>query len=173
MGLFRWFFRRVLPALFNPLVALIVLAIALVTLAALLLTQDAIRLNAVQSVPSEVAFHAYMLGLFIPEGLLVGLIWNPGLRRYVSPFTGKMISGGAGIGLSVVYAFLGYFLVRPWLESGLMAYFSGWASGPFVNVLGYWVYAGISAPLLPFLMGALMSPAGAGRGLRWLWRLIW
>ncbi len=173
MGAIKWFSKSVVPALFNPFVVVVVLVILGVAFAVLWFDQGAIREAAVASVPTEVTFHAYMLGLFIPEGFLVGLIWNPYLKRYVSPFSGKMISGGLGIGLSVAFAFFGYFLFAPFLSSALLTAFQGWAAGPFMNLLGYWLYVAFSAGLLPFLMAALASPAGATKGLRWLWRALW
>jgi len=157
----------------NPVVALVVLIVVGGTFAVLWFDQGAIRQAAVQSVSSEVMFHAYMLGLFIPEGFLVGLIWNPKLKRYISPISGRMISGGLGIGLSVAFAFIGYFLVTPWINSALLATFQTWAAGPFENTVSYWLYAAFSAVFLPFLMVALASPAGTVKGLRWLWKAIW
>jgi uncharacterized membrane protein (Fun14 family) len=173
MGFVRWLLRSLSQLVVNPIVLVILLVVVLVIIGVLWVNQDSIRQAASESVPAEVSFHAYMIGLFIPEGFLIGLIWNPGLRRYVSPVSGRMISGGLGIALSVVFAAIGYLVFRPWLESGLTMTFNGWASGPLPSVLTYWIYAAFSAVLLPFLMLSLASPAGALRGLKWLARAIW
>src|SRR5437879_5574050 len=164
MGLVRGLPRSVGRLVTNPLVAVITLVVILLIVGILWLSQDSIRLAAVASLQAEVSFHAYMIGLFIPEGFFVGLIWNPELRRYVSPISGRMITSGIGITLSVVFAAIGYLVFRPWLEGELSAIFGSWVAGPFPSVLGYWFYAAVSAVLLPFLMVALASPAGAVRG---------
>ncbi len=172
MGLVRWLWR-VLPVLANPFAAIFVLIATAILLGVLWFNQSGIAAGAVQNLSFEVEFHAYMIGLAIPEGFLIGLMWNPDLRRYVSPLSGRMISGGLGLGLSVVYAFFGFFVFRPWLESEVTAWLTPWAESPFWSLLGYWVYCGVMLILLPLTALALVSPAGTRLGLRWLAKLLW
>lgn len=84
-----------------------------------------------------------------------------------------MISGGLGIGLSAVFALLGFFIIAPGMNNGLTSAFLAWTSGSILAVIGYCLYVPISFILIPLLMVAAASPAGALIGLKWLWKVIW
>lgn len=136
------------------------------------INEPAIRANAIGTVGFEVTYHAYMIGLAVPEAVFLLFIWNPGLGRYVSPMSRRIIPSCLGIILTAVIAIVGFFVIAPLLHDGLEMFFLGWASGPLVNVLGYWLYSAFSLLYVPLFFVAITSPAGPEQGLRSLRKIL-
>ncbi len=134
------------------------------------LSEGALRAGALGTVEFEASFHAYMIGLVIPESAFIGLIWKQSLGRYVLPGSGRIISHAAGIGMTVAVAAIGFLLVAPAIRFSLMEVFSAWAAGSLLVVLAYWTYAIASLIIVPLLCVVAISPAGAIRALRSIWR---
>ncbi len=126
-------------------------------------SESFIRRAALGTVEFLTLYNAYMIGLFVPEGAFVGLIWRKSLNRYVNPVSGRIISHGAGAILTVMIALLGFFLLAPAIRSFLWESYTAWATGPLPEVLLYLLWIPVSIIGLPVLTVALASPPGAGR----------
>lgn len=73
MGAIRGLFKQLPKVIQNRILVVILLIIVVVVLVVIWLSQEPLRQSAIASAPNVAAFHAYMIGLVIPETFLTSL----------------------------------------------------------------------------------------------------